>query len=257
MAKRPAEVLAGHGCKGLGGTGWYERCVTTDQEVGDSSSSGRAAETPALQGFRRVKFATVEDMGHVFWVVSWSARHRDRCVRAVRDEASRIETIRVHRENFSVNCVLKTWAHLNGEGIAVARCTVDWLIPSSGRLPLLRRPGRTHPGFGGRLRPGAGVARRRAAPVGGCRSRCRQVDPAGGGVPRSADGRGHDLRGPLRLGGVRHSPLRPVRPDGLPRSVLSSCACVGRDPPVRRDTASDQQGAVEPPSTTRRRRDPH
>ena len=111
---------------------WHEPLIlTTDQEVGDSSSSGRAAETPVLRGFRRVKFATVEDMGHVFWVVSWSARHRDRCVRAVRDEASRTETIRVHRENFSVHGVLKTWAHLNGEGIAVARCTVEWLIPVS------------------------------------------------------------------------------------------------------------------------------
>jgi hypothetical protein len=46
--------------------------MTTDQEVGDSSSSGRAAETPAMRGFRRVNSATVEDMTPDFWVVSWS-----------------------------------------------------------------------------------------------------------------------------------------------------------------------------------------
>jgi len=87
---------------------------STNQEVGGSSPSGRAAETPVLRGCHRAKFATVEDMGHVFWVVSWSARHRDRCACSVRDEASRTETIRVHRENFSVHGVPKTWAHQSG-----------------------------------------------------------------------------------------------------------------------------------------------
>jgi len=146
---------------------------------------------------------------------------------------------------------LRTWATSSGlylgrrdTVIAVpARCGTrrqeprpSACIGRTSRCTVYRRPGRTSRG---------------------CRSRCRQVDPAGGGVPRSADGRRHDLRGPLRLGGVRHSTLRPIRLDSLPHSVLSSCACAGRDPPVRRDTASDQQSAVEPPSITRRRRDPY
>ena len=46
--------------------------MTTDQEVGDSSSSGRAADALALQGHRRVNIATVEDMTPDFWVASWS-----------------------------------------------------------------------------------------------------------------------------------------------------------------------------------------
>ena len=71
-AQRSAEVHTGDDATGLGGTGWYGGCVTMDQEVGDSSSAGRAAETPVLRGFRRVTFATVQDLTPDFWVVSWS-----------------------------------------------------------------------------------------------------------------------------------------------------------------------------------------
>jgi hypothetical protein len=49
-AQRPAEVRTGHVVTALGGTGWHEGCVTTDQEVGGSSPSGRAAEVVASQG---------------------------------------------------------------------------------------------------------------------------------------------------------------------------------------------------------------
>ena len=47
---------------------WIER-LTTDQKVGGSSPSGRATETLALQGFRRVRTLS-RRLG--FWVAPWS-----------------------------------------------------------------------------------------------------------------------------------------------------------------------------------------
>ena len=47
------------------------RGLTTDQKVGGSSPSGRAAETLAPQGFRRVWGEFGRDS---FWLVSWSTQ---------------------------------------------------------------------------------------------------------------------------------------------------------------------------------------
>ena len=58
----------------------------------------------------------------------WSAKRRPRCVRAVRDNHSKTEITRVHKENFSVYGAPKIWAALNREGTRVARCTVERLM---------------------------------------------------------------------------------------------------------------------------------
>jgi len=70
--------------------------LTTDQEVGDSSSSRRAAESPARWGFRRVNPATVEDMTPHFWAASWSAVFGFACIArpttgSQRDKGSRLD----------------------------------------------------------------------------------------------------------------------------------------------------------------------
>ena len=51
-------------------------CRSTDQEVGDSSSSGRATETLVLRGFRCVRPLTAEERDRWFWLVPWSIRDR-------------------------------------------------------------------------------------------------------------------------------------------------------------------------------------
>jgi hypothetical protein len=51
-------------------------CLITDQEVGGSSPSGRATQTPAPQGLYSVQSPTVAELVCDFWVVSWSGPHR-------------------------------------------------------------------------------------------------------------------------------------------------------------------------------------
>ncbi len=58
----------------------------------------------------------------------WSAKHRPRSARSVRDERLKAEIRRVHAENFGVYGAPKVWAQLNREGIRVARCTVERLM---------------------------------------------------------------------------------------------------------------------------------
>ncbi len=79
-------------------TGFCKRCdtavlrrvaMTTDQEVGGSSPSGRASEALALEGLRRVGFSTVAESVLDFWVVSRSTSRSSEPVR--NDPALRFE----------------------------------------------------------------------------------------------------------------------------------------------------------------------
>jgi|TARA_B100000315_G_scaffold82533_1_gene75653 putative transposase len=49
--------------------------------------------------------------------------------RSVRDEDLKVEIAKVHADNFGVYGADKVWAQLNREGIGVARCTVELLMP--------------------------------------------------------------------------------------------------------------------------------
>lgn len=64
--------------------------------------------------------------------------------RAVRDAALKPEIVRVHVDNYGVYGAAKVWAQLNREGITVARCTVERLMPELGlRCALRGKPVRT------------------------------------------------------------------------------------------------------------------
>jgi putative transposase len=62
----------------------------------------------------------------------YAARSRPRSARAVSDEELKPEILRVWDENYRVYGAPKIWTQLNREGIGVARCTVERLMPHLG-----------------------------------------------------------------------------------------------------------------------------
>ena len=69
------------------------------------------------------------------------AREHDpdrRPVRAIRDEALKLEIRRVFDENFRVYGAHKVWTQLNREGLRVARCTVERLMKALGLRGVVR-----------------------------------------------------------------------------------------------------------------------
>ena len=62
----------------------------------------------------------------------YAARNRPPSRRARRDEALKVEIVRVFEENRSVYGADKVWTQLNREGVPVARCTVERLMRSLG-----------------------------------------------------------------------------------------------------------------------------
>ncbi len=81
----------------------------------------------------------------------YAARGRPPSVRAVRDEAVKVEIARVHKANYDVYGIRKVHAQLRREGIApggrpVARCTTGRLMKSLGLKGISRAKGpKTHP----------------------------------------------------------------------------------------------------------------
>jgi transposase InsO family protein len=61
--------------------------------------------------------------------------------RARRDAELEIEIIRVWNENFRAYGAYKIWKQLNREGIRVARCTVERLMPKLGIRGVIRGKG--------------------------------------------------------------------------------------------------------------------
>jgi transposase InsO family protein len=62
----------------------------------------------------------------------YAARSRPPSVRELRDKVLKPEVLRVFDENYRVYGAPKIWCQLNREGIAVARCTVERLMPILG-----------------------------------------------------------------------------------------------------------------------------
>jgi len=62
----------------------------------------------------------------------YAAKTRPPCVRALRDEETKREIVRVWGENFRVYGADKVWRQLNREGHGVARCTVERLMRQLG-----------------------------------------------------------------------------------------------------------------------------
>jgi transposase InsO family protein len=60
------------------------------------------------------------------------AKRRPPSARRLRDQALKSEIARVHGANFGVYGARKVWHQLNGEGISVARCTVERLMRELG-----------------------------------------------------------------------------------------------------------------------------
>ena len=58
--------------------------------------------------------------------------------RAVRDEWLKVEILRVYNKNFQVYGARKVWRQLRREGIVVARCTVERLMPMLGIAGVVR-----------------------------------------------------------------------------------------------------------------------
>jgi len=58
--------------------------------------------------------------------------------RAVRDEWLKVEILRVYNKNFQVYGARKVWRQLRREGIVVARCTVERLMPVLGIAGVVR-----------------------------------------------------------------------------------------------------------------------
>ncbi len=58
--------------------------------------------------------------------------------RAVRDEWLKVEILRVYNQNFQVYGARKVWRQLRREGIVVARCTVERLMPVLGIAGVVR-----------------------------------------------------------------------------------------------------------------------
>jgi putative transposase len=80
----------------------------------------------------------------------YAAKNRPRSVRAVRDEALKPDILRVWNEHYRVYGAPKIWTQMNREGITVARCTVERLMPvlgirgaTRGRKPVTTRPDTT------------------------------------------------------------------------------------------------------------------
>ncbi len=69
---------------------------------------------------------------------AWEADPTLRSQRAKRDEMLRVEIQRVWDDNFKVYGAKKVWKQLNREGIAVARCTVAWLMRKMGLEGVVR-----------------------------------------------------------------------------------------------------------------------
>jgi putative transposase len=69
----------------------------------------------------------------------YAASRRAPSKRSVRDAELIEDLIRVHRANFSVYGADKMWRALHREGIAVARCTVERLMPLAGLVGVSRR----------------------------------------------------------------------------------------------------------------------
>ena len=70
----------------------------------------------------------------------YDAARRAPSARAVRDEQLKAVIRRVHQDNYGVYGARKVWLQLNGEGTAVARCTVERLMRELG--PACARRGR-------------------------------------------------------------------------------------------------------------------
>jgi putative transposase len=68
----------------------------------------------------------------------YAARTRPLWPRAVRDEASKKEIVRVFKENYSVYGAKKIWWALQREGIRVGRCRVERLMRDLGLAGALR-----------------------------------------------------------------------------------------------------------------------
>ena len=62
----------------------------------------------------------------------YAARNRPPSERSVRDERLKPDILRVYGENYRVYGAPKLWDQLNREGIRVARCTVERLMPQLG-----------------------------------------------------------------------------------------------------------------------------
>ena len=68
----------------------------------------------------------------------YDAKQRPPSARAVRDEQLGGEIMRVHASNFDVYGAYKVWRQLNREGIPVARCTIERLMPGLGLVGIRR-----------------------------------------------------------------------------------------------------------------------
>ena len=60
----------------------------------------------------------------------YAARRRPRSARRKRDEALQVQLRQVHAEHFGVYGARKLWRQITREGIPVARCTVERLMPA-------------------------------------------------------------------------------------------------------------------------------
>ena len=74
----------------------------------------------------------------------WSAKRQPPSARSIRDEELKVDIKRVYDDNFEVYGAPKIWIQLNGEGIGVARCTVERLMGDLGIQGAVRgKPKRT------------------------------------------------------------------------------------------------------------------
>ena len=65
-------------------------------------------------------------------------KSRPPSARKIRDEQLKTEIVRVHTSNFDVYGAYKVWRQLNREGILVARCTIERLMPGLGLAGIKR-----------------------------------------------------------------------------------------------------------------------
>ncbi len=65
-------------------------------------------------------------------------KQRPPSARKIRDERLKAEIMRVHASNFDVYGAYKVWRQLNREGIPVARCTIERLMPQLGLVGIRR-----------------------------------------------------------------------------------------------------------------------
>jgi hypothetical protein len=110
----------------------------------------------------------------------------------------------VHRDNFAVYGARKVWLVLNREGIAVARCTVEWLVRAAGLAGACRGKVKKTTIANPHAHRADDLVARQFAPTAPDRSRVRRrlrLDLVGVGVHRVRDGR---LRpaGPGLAGGL-------------------------------------------------------